>query len=288
MGGRGYPTKNRGEKNMNKIKTFFLGVAAIGLIWSIAAAQVNILTNGDFEGGFTPDGTGDLIPNGWTKLETSAPPEASTIGQANDNGPTLPGEWSLDWVRSTGSGSGDWTTCEQTLNYDVTNCDPLTLTIDVKAFFHDLGGSGWTAEEWEYPVTIVVFYTDAGGTNRFWQWGWYLWIDGQTGPRPDHKAVTWGSGLQGIVTGQQIPASTWVPNSFNLLAELTNPATITKIRVGGSGWLFEGRADNVQILCAGGAIPTLTEWGMIIFGLVLLGFITWVFLRRRRAVVSLQ
>lgn|GEM_PF-4451591 len=35
-------------------------------------------------------------------------------------------------------------------------------------------------------------------------------------------------------------------------------------------------------------IPTLTEWGMIIFGVVLIGFITWVFLRRRRAVVSLQ
>jgi hypothetical protein len=32
------------------------------------------------------------------------------------------------------------------------------------------------------------------------------------------------------------------------------------------------------------AIPTLTEWGMIIFGVVLLGFITWVFLRRRKGV----
>jgi hypothetical protein len=31
-------------------------------------------------------------------------------------------------------------------------------------------------------------------------------------------------------------------------------------------------------------IPTLTEWGLIIFGVVLLGFITWVFLRRRNAV----
>jgi hypothetical protein len=31
-------------------------------------------------------------------------------------------------------------------------------------------------------------------------------------------------------------------------------------------------------------IPTLTEWGLIIFGVVLLGFITWVFLRRRKGV----
>jgi hypothetical protein len=36
------------------------------------------------------------------------------------------------------------------------------------------------------------------------------------------------------------------------------------------------------------AIPTLTEWGLIIFGVVLLGFITYVFLRRRKAVVSLR
>jgi hypothetical protein len=36
------------------------------------------------------------------------------------------------------------------------------------------------------------------------------------------------------------------------------------------------------------AVPTLTEWGLIIFGVVLLGFITWVFLRRRKAVVSLR
>jgi len=35
-------------------------------------------------------------------------------------------------------------------------------------------------------------------------------------------------------------------------------------------------------------IPTLTEWGLIIFGVVLLGFITWVFLRRRRAAISLR
>jgi hypothetical protein len=36
------------------------------------------------------------------------------------------------------------------------------------------------------------------------------------------------------------------------------------------------------------AIPTLTEWGLIIFGTMLLGFITWVFLRRRRPAVSLR
>jgi hypothetical protein len=35
---------------------------------------------------------------------------------------------------------------------------------------------------------------------------------------------------------------------------------------------------------SGPRIPTLTEWGLIIFGVMLLGFITWVFLRRRKVI----
>jgi hypothetical protein len=31
-------------------------------------------------------------------------------------------------------------------------------------------------------------------------------------------------------------------------------------------------------------IPTLTEWGLIIFGVLLLGFMTWVFLRRKKVI----
>ena len=38
------------------------------------------------------------------------------------------------------------------------------------------------------------------------------------------------------------------------------------------------------IVCEEDAIPTLTEWGMIIFGVVLIGFITYVFLRRRKVI----
>ena len=40
----------------------------------------------------------------------------------------------------------------------------------------------------------------------------------------------------------------------------------------------------VTICAKDEAIPTLTEWGLIIFGVVLLGFITWVFLKRRKVV----
>lgn len=42
--------------------------------------------------------------------------------------------------------------------------------------------------------------------------------------------------------------------------------------------------DGIFTVSSGGPppIPTLTEWGLIIFGLVLPGFITWVFLKKRK------
>jgi hypothetical protein len=47
------------------------------------------------------------------------------------------------------------------------------------------------------------------------------------------------------------------------------------------------KVDDVRVQTSS-TIPTFTEWGLIIFGVVLLGFITWVFLKRRKAVVSVQ
>ncbi len=230
-------------------KIILMGLVLVtGFLWSGVNAW-DLVSNGDFEGGFFADGD-DSIPNSWTKLETfsGGPGETSILKPAPDNGPTSSGTKSLDWVRSNGGASGDWTGCEQVLNVDVTNSRILNLTIDVKAFSHTLGGSGTTPEDWEYPVTVVVYYTDAGGTPRYWQWGWYLWIDESTGPPPDHKQVTGN----GVVTAQRIPAGLWVLNSFNLLTELTNPAIINRIRVAGSGWDFAGRADNVQVRCEKG------------------------------------
>jgi hypothetical protein len=211
-------------------------------------SQKEILTNGDFEGGFTADGTGDVIPNNWTKFETfsSSQGETSTISSAIDNGPRLPGVAAFQWLRTENDGnhSGDWTACEQTLNYNVSACSCATMTIDVKVLGHNLGGSGYTPTEFEFPVTVVVYYTDVTGTPRYWQYGWYEWIDGATGPNPNHTPVSGN----GVVTGLQVADSVWIMNSFDLMAELQNPKTINKIRVGGSGWDFEGMADNIQLL----------------------------------------
>jgi hypothetical protein len=46
----------------------------------------------------------------------------------------------------------------------------------------------------------------------------------------------------------------------------------------------EGAYDVVVLQRPTGVIPTLSEWGIIIFGVVLIGFITWVFLKRRQVI----
>ncbi len=42
----------------------------------------------------------------------------------------------------------------------------------------------------------------------------------------------------------------------------------------------------LEIVTTEQEIPTLTEWGMIIFGVALLGFLTWTVLRRRSALAD--
>jgi cbb3-type cytochrome oxidase subunit 3 len=44
--------------------------------------------------------------------------------------------------------------------------------------------------------------------------------------------------------------------------------------------------DGIFTVSGGGPpnIPTLTDWGLIVFGVMLLGFITWVFLKRRKVI----
>jgi hypothetical protein len=46
----------------------------------------------------------------------------------------------------------------------------------------------------------------------------------------------------------------------------------------------ESASASAIIMVSDACIPTLTEWGLIIFGLVLLGFVTWAFLKRRKVV----
>ncbi len=238
----------------------FGGAASVAL----ADPEVQLVDNCRFEGGGYADGD-DTIPNLWTKFETfqGAPGEISIISLVDDNGPGCAGVVSVDWVRANGGASGDWTCIEQDLDIDIAGYGCICMLIDVKVFSHDLEAGGYTAERWEYPVTVVVYFTDTGGANRYWQFGWWDWMNAANPPPDDVNGLVVAGGT-GIVLSRQVVPFQWYAESFSLVAELSKlapPQHIYKIRVGGTGWNFEGRADNV-CLCGCSAVEA-ASWTTI-------------------------
>jgi hypothetical protein len=86
-----------------------------------------------------------------------------------------------------------------------------------------------------------------------------------------------------LVTGLPVlsndPGHCFIPTS----TPINNPETGEIL----PGFVYVGETTVCATLEFGQPIiPTLTEWGLIIFGVVLLGFITWVFLRRRKVAAT--
>ena len=265
---------SRENRARNACCRFALVLAALILFSGTAIAQYNLVQNGNFEGGFVADGNcdviepdADMLPNSWTCFETysgNRHPETSLIASRADNGPSGAGASSVSFTRLDQCNlSGDWTTIEQVIDQDITSCSSLTLSMDVKllpmvgAASHNLGGSGHMAGScdasgFEYPVTVKIDYLDANNQQHCWQYGWYQYSVTQAN-RTDAGC---GSVWDGIDAAPQaavsrlINANVWVANNFNLKSVLTNVKRLKKVRLGGSGWSFEGAVDNVKILCA--------------------------------------
>jgi hypothetical protein len=224
-----------------------------------------LVVNGHFEAGTYPSGD-DQVPNGWKKYETQwgGGGETTVISVVADNGPSASGSSCLQWNRPNGGSSGDWTAVYQdSLGINVAEFAAMALVIDVKVMNHDLEAGGWTPERWEYPVTILIKFNDTGGTHRFWQFGWWDWQNAGNPPPNDITGLVVAGGT-GLVQSRWVPAGAWVVQSFSLVYELSKlapPQTIKEVLVGGSGWSFQGRADNVMIC---GATPVeATSWSAI-------------------------
>jgi hypothetical protein len=284
------------------VTVILLSVALLLGAASVVIAQTNLVTNGDFEGGFasvansdpldaasTPDG----IPNGWTGYETFSGnvSEISFLnpGAAGDNGPSLPGGSSVEHTRLEpvpATLSGDWTAIYQDLDIDASDCSALTLNMDVKVNLHNLEAGGWVAPAFEWPVIVQISYTTTGGGTQVWRHGWYLYQPGdpnQPGDSVSGPIDDPGTGLIPIFNDEQVTQGVWDANSFNLLAELPQVDTINRIYVGGSGWNFEGQVDNVEIICTPRVppgIPTLSQWGIIAL-IIALGTSVLLVLRRK-------
>lgn len=238
---------------------FTIGASLI-FVWGTALGATDLIINGNFEGVFTPDGTGDSVPAGWIKHE-SRPAEGSTIGQDPSNGPSLPGSSSVFWNRPSGGGSGDRSGVEQSLSIDAADYLSLVLNIDVRVDSHNLEAGGTVSPAFEWPVMVEIRYTLKSNplTTQIWRHGWYV------DPPGDGRVNDPGSGIITTYNDTLVSKGVWTANSFDLFTELPDLGVITHIQVAGSGWNFAGAADNVRILGQGwwkGPQPNFAPSGM--------------------------
>lgn len=262
-----------------------LGLAVLLAGWAAepVRAAVEFVQNGTFEGNWgllPPSGPldaapgGDSLPAQWQRVETFSGniPEWSVIGPQQDNGPSAPGVVCPTFLR-TGmpqgppeNMSGDWTAISQPLAINAAAFQSLVLSIDVKVIFHNLPAGGWVAPAFEWPAMVQLDFIDQNNQAWFWRHGWYLENPGDDAGSPLNDP---GFGPIPFFNDLLVPQNLWVPNQFNLFAQLPGVKTITGIRVGGSGWQFESRIDNVSIqgVPKPGQIPEPSSLALMALGL---------------------
>ncbi|UCC31528.1 MAG: SMP-30/gluconolactonase/LRE family protein, partial [Phycisphaerales bacterium] len=210
------------------------------LVLVTPASATDVIVNGDFEGNWTADGP-HFVPDGWTRT-TEGGPDAPVIGFAVDNGPSAPGSRAAHWVRSTGGNSGRQIYFYQDVSASA--ADDPRLSLDVKVISHSLPAGGTVSPAWEWPVRVDVTYTlasDPGQTQR-WVHGFYL-----DPPGDGARVADPGSGIIAEYKDTLVAAGVWTTQTFDLVSELPDFGEITRIRVGGAGWSYEGQVDNVVL-----------------------------------------
>ncbi|MGA1790445.1 MAG: hypothetical protein ACMUIM_03085 [bacterium] len=230
-----------------KREKFGLKVIAFLVALLLPVAAFGFVSNGNFEAGAYIDGN-DVIPVDWVKVETLPDPdptgEISYIYLTDDNGPGGQGENACHFSRTNGGSSGDWTAIRQEdLDVEADIYPDLELWLDVKALDHNLCGGG-QAGAWEYPISVVIHYLDSGNNTMDAQVGWYLATDSACDATEDWQ---WWESSGRWAKSRPIDPDTWYTESIDLQDPNLDMAYITGITVGGAGWDFEGRVDNVGI-----------------------------------------
>jgi hypothetical protein len=158
----------------------------------------------------------------------------------------LPGESILAWERTNSVGEGSAIWARQPVNIDVREYTRLLLSVDVRVDAHNLPNSGWWSEQnngsGEYPVKIMLLFTDARGAPLEWSFGFLATHDGSTQIQNYMllPAGEWSALQTDVLSPRQ-----WVdPRGSPLPA----PAMLTEVLVGGGGWDFAGAVTNLSLV----------------------------------------
>ena len=190
-------------------------------------------------------------------------PAQSGIHQWDKNPDGTPGTYNGKVVTATFVNN-------QTLAYD-----EATNTWYAGNYNRDIYSFGPDDDEWQ-PAFTYTGFEDGRHHDGLEYVGGYLWVSDMTA-----NFVGKWENIEGTWT--ELAVFSYYDDS-DMDVEGMGYGPLGHFWATGSYEMYELGGGGLQVE----EIPTLTEWGLIIFGVVLLGFISWVFLRRRRAVVSLR
>lgn len=236
-----------GDPGLNDTHTatwdFGDGNTASGTVTEPVAPPANFINNGDFEN--------DLINWECKHYTGGARTGLGRCEQVYDPGMNSK---VLEYKRSLSYSDGGAAGVYQPLNIPVSGYDSLRLEADVKVISNTLTNSGWWSKVYggigEFPAHIMIYYKDRDGNNQVWTHGFL----------PSDNNEYYGRTNFSYVTRNQ-----WYHYlSPNLLTEITTKTkpgnqpiqtppmkVITGIFVGGNGWDFKGRYDNVKLYATG-------------------------------------
>jgi len=186
-------------------------------------ATVLPLANADFSEGL----------KGWRKLRYSPKRDLSSLGALKEDPPH---KAVLAFKRARSGMTGGGLYVAQAFDFDVSSYAAAHLQASVKVLSHSVKGSGWWSDrrggQGVYPVHLYLQYQDAGGKPHTWSWGFL------SGKDPDKKT-----------NYSVVEKGKWHRfTSKNLMDLKPRPKRITAIKVGGDGWDFQGRLDDIRLV----------------------------------------
>lgn len=192
----------------------------------------NLLTNGGFEDGLT----------GWESVFSGGGTSTTTV-VLNGSHPDA-----LQYQKI--GGTGGHCCVDQHLDILVSDYTELYVELDVKVISNTLQNSGWWSYEkggyGEWPAKVDIFYEDAGGTVWRWIHAFFPSDNNEYYGRTEFEYVTRNTWVH-YVSPNLVDMVTTKTEPYNQPISSPPPHRITRIRVGGNGWSFKGRFDNVNL-----------------------------------------